>query len=277
MDITAQDINKLRQLTGSGMMDCKKALTEAEGSIEKAIELLRKKGQKIAASRADRETTEGLALVSVNDQSNYGTIITLSCETDFVAKNETFQQVAQQILSLALSKRPATIEELKKLLIHGITVEEHITTLVGKMGENITLGAYETLSGEVVVPYMHTGSKLAVLVALEGGKGEQVLAAGKDVAMQIAALHPIAVDKQGIPAATVEKELEIAREQAKQDAKNPAMLENIAQGRLSKFFKDHTLLNQPFVKDNSLTVAQYLAKVANGLTATAFKRVVVGA
>ncbi len=276
MAITAQDINKLRQLTGSGMMDCKKALTEAEGSIDKAIELLRKKGQKIAAARADRETTEGLALVSVNDQSNYGAIITVSCETDFVAKNETFQQVAHQILSLALSKRPATIEELKKLLIDGITVEERITELVGKMGENITLGAYETLSGEVVAPYVHTGSKLAVLVALEGAKGDQVLAAGKDVAMQIAALHPIAIDKQDVPKAIVDKELEIAREQAKQDAKNPAMLENIAQGRVSKFFKDHTLLNQPFVKDNSLTIAQYLAKMAAGLTVTAFKRVVVG-
>jgi elongation factor Ts len=277
MAITAQDINKLRQLTGSGMMDCKKALTEAEGNIEQAIELLRKKGQKIAAARADRETTEGLALVEVTPESNYGAIITLSCETDFVAKNEAFQQVALQILSLALSKRPATIEELKKLHTDGLTVEERITELIGKTGENITLGAYETLRGEVVVPYLHTGSKLAVLVALQGAQGEYVLTAGKDVAMQIAALNPLAIDKQGIPAAIVEKELEIAREQAKQHAKNPAMLENIAQGRLSKFFKDHTLLNQPFVKDNSLTVAQYLTKVANGLRVTDFKRVVVGA
>lgn len=277
MAITAQDINKLRQLTGSGMMDCKKALTETNGDIEKAIELLRKKGQKIAAARADRETAEGLALVNVNDQSNYGAIITLSCETDFVAKNEIFQHLGYEILSLALSKRPTTIEELKKLLIDGIAVEEHITEIAGKVGENITLATYETLGSEVVVPYLHTGSKLAVLVALQGAKGEQVLAAGKDVAMQIAALHPIAVDKQNVSQAVVEKELEIAREQAKQDAKNPAMLENIAQGRLSKFFKDQTLLNQPFVKDNSLTVAQYLAKVANGLTVSAFKRIVVGA
>lgn len=276
MAITTQDINKLRQLTGSGMMDCKKALTEADGSIEKAIELLRKKGQKIAAARANRETTEGLALVDVNDQSNYGAIITLTCETDFVAKNETFKQVAHQILSLALSKRPATITELKTLPIDGITVEERITELIGKMGENITLGAYEDLSGEVVVPYLHTGSKLAVLVALQGARGEQVLEAGKDIAMQIAALHPIAIDKQEVPTHIVDKELEIAREQAKQDAKNPAMVENIAQGRLSKFFKDHTLLNQPFVKDNSLTVAQYLVKVASGLTVAAFKRVLVG-
>jgi len=277
MAITAQDINNLRQLTGAGMMDCKKALTESQGDMDKAVEWLRKKGQKIAAARAGKDTTEGVALAEVNKAANYGAIITLSCETDFVAKNETFRNIAQDILTAALDQRPTDLEALKQLHIHGITIQERITELVGKMGENITLTAYETLSNEVVVSYLHTGNKLAVLVGLEGAQGEQVITAGKDVAMQIAALNPIAVDKDGISPAVVEQELSIAREQSSREAKNPAMLENIAQGRLNKFFKEHTLANQPFVKDNSLTVAQYVAKVAPGLQVKAFKRVLVGA
>lgn len=277
MSITAQDINKLRQLTGAGMMDCKKALTEAEGNIEKAIELLRKKGQKIAAARAGRDTTEGLTLAGVNKETSYGVIIALSCETDFVAKNDTFRQIAEQILAAALTKRPANIEALRQLDLNGRPVQDHITELVGKMGENINLSAYETLTSEVVVPYLHTGNKLGVLVGLEGAKGDSILVAGKDVAMQIAALNPIAIDKNDVPAAIVEQELSIAREQSSREAKNPAMLENIAQGRLNKFFKESTLVNQPFVKDNSLTVGQYLNKVAAGLKVVAFKRVLVGA
>jgi len=277
MSITAHDINKLRQLTGAGMMDCKKALTEAQGDIDKAIELLRKKGQKIAAARAGKDTTEGFTLAGVNETSDYGVIIALSCETDFVAKNDLFQQIAQQVLSLALSQRPSTVEGLKQLEIDGLTVQERITELVGKMGENITLSAYETLSSEVVVPYLHTGNKLAVLIALQGAKGEEVVSAGKDVAMQIAALNPIAIDKDGVSSSVVEQELSIAREQAIREGKPEAMLENIAQGRLNKFFKDNTLINQPFVKDNALTVAQYLSKVAAGLTVKDFKRVLVGA
>jgi len=277
MSITAHDINKLRQLTGAGMMDCKKALTEAQGDIDKAIELLRKKGQKIAAARAGKDTTEGFILAGVNETSDYGVIIALSCETDFVAKNDLFQQIAQQVLSLALSQRPSTVEDLKQLEIDGLTVQERITELVGKMGENITLSAYETLSSEVVVPYLHTGNKLAVLIALQGAKGEEVVSAGKDVAMQIAALNPIAIDKDGVSSSVVDQELSIAREQAIREGKPEAMLENIAQGRLNKFFKDNTLINQPFVKDNALTVAQYLSKVAAGLTVKDFKRILVGA
>ncbi|MHB9147263.1 MAG: translation elongation factor Ts [Candidatus Amoebophilus sp.] len=277
MAITAQDINKLRQLTGAGMMDCKKALTEAQGDIEKAIELLRKKGQKIAAARAERDTTEGFALADVNASADHGAIVALGCETDFVAKNDLFQQIAQQILSLALAQQPATIEELKQLEIDGLTVQERITELVGKMGENITLSAYETLSAEVVVPYIHTGNKLVVLVALQGAKGEDVVVAGKDVAMQIAALNPIAIDKDGVSTSVIEQELAIAREQAIREGKPESMLENIAQGRLNKFFKENTLANQPFVKDNTLTVAQYLTKVAAGLVVKDFKRVLVGA
>jgi len=276
MAITAQDINKLRQLTGVGMMDCKKALTEAGGDFDKAIELLRKKGQKVAAARAGRATTEGLVLAQVNEASNYGVVIALSCETDFVAKNEAFQQLAQHMMEAALVHQPADLEALTKLAVAGLTIQAQITELIGKMGENIALSAYETLSSAVVVPYIHTGSKLGVLVGLQGGTGEKVIEAGKDVAMQIAAMNPRAVDKDGVDATVVEQELAIAREQASNEGKRPAMLEKIAQGRLNKFFKDNTLLSQPFVKDNALTVAQYLAKVAPSLTVADFKRVSVG-
>lgn len=274
--ITTKDIQQLRQLTGSGMMDCKKALVEAEGDVEKAIELLRKKGQKIAASRVDRVTSEGVALVGVNDASTHGVIITLSCETDFVAKNEEFLQLAQQIFNLALTQRPADIEALKKLSINEMTIQESITDLVSKVGENITLCAYHTVSGEVVVPYLHTGNKLAVLVTLAGATGKDVLEAGKDIAMQIAALNPIAINQQDVPKAIVEKEEEIAKEQAALEGKNAAVIENIIKSRLDKFFKDNTLLNQPFIKDNALTIGQYLNKIAPGLNVVSFQRVVVG-
>lgn len=277
MAITAQDINKLRQLTGVGMMDCKKALTEAGGDFDKAIELLRKKGQKLSAARAGRATTQGLVLAEVNETHSYGTIIALSCETDFVAKNEAFQELGQTILAAALAHQPATIETLSQLVVEGLTIQERIIELIGKMGEKIALSAYDTLSSEVVIPYLHTGSKLGVLVGLRGGLGEQVIAAGKDVAMQIAAMNPIAVGKDDVDAAVVEKELTIARELAINEGKPPAMLEKIAQASLHKFFKENTLLTQPFVKDNTLTVAQYLAQVAAGLTVTRFKRIVVGA
>ena len=273
--ITTKDIQQLRQLTGSGMMDCKKALVEAEGNIDKAIDVLRKKGQKIAASRVDRLTTEGMALVGVNDASNSGVIITLSCETDFVAKNEEFQQLAQQIFRLALSQQPADLAALKNLCINDMTVQECITELVSKVGENITLFSYDTLSGEVVVPYLHTGNKLAVLVTLEGATGNQVVEAGKDVAMQIAALNPIAIDQEHVPQSILDKETEIAKEQAARDAKSDAVIESIVKSRLNTFLKSNTLLNQPFIKDNSLTVGQYINKVSGVLKVVAFKRVVV--
>lgn len=276
MAITAQDINKLRQLTGVGMMDCKKALTEAEGDFDKAIELLRKKGQKIAAARAANTTMEGIVLADVNFQHNKGIIIVLSCETDFVAKNDTFQQLAQDILAIALIQTPANINTLNNLKKGDKTIQEHITELMGKMGEKIMLSAYETLESEVVVPYTHTGKKLGVLVGLQGASGEQVIAAGKDVAMQIAAMSPIAVNKDKIDPTIIQKELDIAREQASNEGKPTAMLENIAQGRLQKFFKENTLLEQPFVKNNALSVAEYLKQIVNGLTVSDFKRVSVG-
>ncbi len=269
--ITAQDINKLRQQTGAGMMDCKKALTEAQGDFDQAIDILRKKGQKISAARADRTTTEGAVFAKTNAEGNYGILIGLSCETDFVAKNQAFQELGATILDAAFAHQPSTSDALLALSLEGHTIEEKITDLVGKIGEKVTLSVYATLSSETVVPYIHMG-KLGVLVGLQGAQGPEVIEAGKNVAMQIAAMNPLALDKDGVDSKLAEKELVIAKEQARNEGKPEAMLEKIAQGRLEKFFKENTLLHQPFVKDNSLTIAQYVAQVAPQLAITAFER-----
>ena len=257
-------------------MDCKKALTEAGGDFDKAIEILRKKGQKVSAERADKATTEGIVLTKANDAHDYGVIVALSCETDFVAKNEAFQQLGQTILETAFTHKPTTLENLLALAVEDdCTIQEKITELVGKIGEKVTISAYTTLNSEVVVPYIHMGSKLGVLVGLQGSHGAQVIAAGKDVAMQIAAMSPLAVDNDGIDAAISDQELAIAKEQARNEGNPEIMLDKIAQGRLNKFLKENTLLNQPFVKNNGLTIAQYLASVAPNLTVVAFERVYI--
>ena len=276
MAITAQEVNKLRQMTGAGMMDCKKALTEANGDFEGAIDILRKKGQKVSASRSDRETSEGSVFVETNADATEGTLVALGCETDFVGKNEEFQTLGNDILRAAVEKKPAGIEELKSIkLASGRTVEESLVDLIGKIGEKIEILAYERISGEKVVPYIHANNKLGVMVALAKVGGDYEVA-GKDVAMQIAAMRPIAVDKSGVDTETIEREMEIGREQARAEGKPEAMLDKIAQGKLNKFYKENTLLEQPFVKDNSLSVAQYLDTVNKGMTATKFTRVQIG-
>ncbi|MFW5762180.1 MAG: translation elongation factor Ts [Cyclobacteriaceae bacterium] len=277
MAISAQDVNKLRKMTGAGMMDCKKALTEADGDFDKAVEILRKKGQKVSASRSDRETNEGTVFVKTNADNTVGMIITLECETDFVAKNEEFQRAGEKILAIAFEKKPADVEALKKEKFDDITVGEKITELVGKIGEKIDIGAYEILKGDQVVPYVHAGSRLGVLVALKNTDGKDVSEAGRDVAMQIAAMNPVAVDKDGVDQSVIDREIEIGKEQARAEGKPEAMLEKIATGKLNKFFKDNTLLNQAFVKDNSLTIEAYLKSVAPHLTVSDFKRVSVTA
>ena len=214
MAITAKDVNKLRQMTGAGMMDCKKALTEADGDFDKAIDLLRKKGQKVSASRADRDVTEGSVFVRTNGDNTEGILIALNCETDFVGKNEEFQNLGNAILDVAFEKQPADIEALKQEKLGNLTVEEKITELVGKIGEKIEISEYVKVSGEAVVPYIHAGSKLGVLVSLKGVNGADVQEAGRDVGMQIAAMNPVAVDKDGVDSSIVEKELEIGKEQA---------------------------------------------------------------
>lgn len=276
MAITAKDVNKLRQMTGAGMMDCKKALTEADGDFDKAIEILRKKGQKVSASRADRETTEGAVFVRTNDDNTEGVMIALNCETDFVAKNEEFQQLGENIVEVAFENRPENAEALRNQKIGDLTIGEKITELVGKIGEKIEISEYVTLKGEAVVPYIHAGSKLGVLVALSGSNGSDVLEAGKNVGMQIAAMNPVAVDESGVDSDTVQKEMEIGKEQARAEGKPENIIEKIAEGKLKKFFKDNTLLHQQFVKDNSQSVAGYLDSVSKGLTVTEFKRVSIG-
>ncbi|MBL3656721.1 translation elongation factor Ts [Fulvivirga sediminis] len=276
MAITAKDVNKLRQMTGAGMMDCKKALTEADGDFDQAIDLLRKKGQKVSASRADREVTEGSVFVKTNAEGTKGILIALNCETDFVGKNEEFLNLGNAILDVAFDKAPANVEALKAEKIGDVTVEEKITELVGKIGEKIEISEYIIVDGEAVVPYIHAGSKLGVLVSLKGVNGADVQEAGKDVGMQIAAMNPVAVDKEGVDASTVEKELEIGKEQARAEGKPEAIIEKIAAGKLERFYKDNTLLNQQFVKDSSVTVAKYLDTVSKGLTVSEFKRVSIG-
>ncbi len=277
MNITAADVNKLRQLTGAGMMDCKKALTEANGDFEEAVVILRKKGQKVSASRADREANEGVIIALTSADKTFGLIAEVTCETDFVAKNEDFGSLAQEIASIAMGKKITDKEALLQEHIGGITIAEKLIEYTGKIGEKISLQSLATISGEGVVSYVHSNNKLGVLVALNQGVNAEVEAAGKDVAMQIAAMNPVAVDKDDVDPSVVEREIEIGKDQARQEGKPEAIVEKIALGKLNKFYQDNTLLNQAFVKDNSVNIAQMLDKVSKGLTVKAFRRVAIGA
>ena len=276
MAITAKEVNELRKMTGAGMMDCKKALIEADGDQEKAIDILRTKGQKVSASRADREASEGVVFIKTSDDAKESVLIALACETDFVAKNEEFQVVGQKIVDLAYEQNPAGIEELMELKFDNITIAEKLTELIGKIGEKLEVAYYERMNGEVIVPYIHAGSKLGVLVSLSNANGTDVVTAGKDVAMQIAAMRPVAVSKDSVDQATIEHELAIGREQALAEGKPEQIVDKIALGKLNKFFQENTLLAQKFVKDNSMTIEQYLNSVHNGLTVTEFKRIAIG-
>ena len=276
MAITAQDVNKLRTMTGAGMMDCKKALTEANGDFEKAIEILRKKGQKVSASRSDKDAKEGSVFIKTSDDNKEAVLIALNCETDFVAKNEEFQNLGQAIADVAFSKKPTNIEALLAEKLDGLTVQEKLTELVGKIGEKLEVSEFVHMKGEAVVPYIHAGSKLGVLVSLKGVNGTDVTEAGKDVGMQIAAMNPVAVDETTVDKMIIEKELEIAKAQIIAEGKPANMVEKIAEGKLKRFYKDNTLVHQTFVKDNSKTVAQYLDGVTKGLAVAEFKRVTIG-
>jgi elongation factor Ts len=275
-EITAQEVNKLRTMTGAGMMDCKKALTEAGGDFDKAIEILRKKGQKVSASRSDKEAKEGAVFVKTSPDNTVAVLVALNCETDFVAKNEAFQNLGNLIVETAFAKQPASISALMAEPAGGLTVADKITELVGKIGEKIEIKDFVIMSGEAVVPYIHAGSKLGVLVSLKGANGKNVTDAGRDVGMQIAAMNPVAVDENSVDKSVIEKELEIAKAQILAEGKPEHMVEKIAQGKLNKFFKESTLLHQAFVKDNTRTVAQYLDGVSKGLTVAAFRRVAIG-
>ena len=272
MAITASDVNKLRQQTGAGMMDCKNALVEANGDFEAAVDILRKKGQKVAAKRGENEASEGLVFAQTSADNKVGVLLTLNCETDFVAKNDTYRNFVQSLVDIAMKNLPATAEELKGLKYDDkLTVEEKITEQVGVIGEKLDLSGYAVVKGDTVVAYNHPGNQLATLVALNKG-GETVAEAGRQVAMQVAAMNPIALNKDGVDARTIEREIEVGKELAIQEGKPADMAEKIAQGRLTKFFKENTLLSQEFIRDNKVTVEQFLDSTENGLTVTEFKR-----
>ena len=270
--ISAADVNKLRQMTGAGMMDCKKALIESNGDFDAAIDNLRKKGQKISLNRADRAAQEGAVIALTSEDRKTGIVVELNCETDFVAKNDGYVSLVQSLVDLALSKLPETAEELKALAYDDrLSVEEKITEQVGVIGEKLDLSAYAVVRGENVVAYNHPGNQLATLVGLTVA-GEEVAEAGRQVAMQVAAMAPIAIDKNGVDERTIEREIEIGKELAIQEGKPADMAEKIALGRLNKFFQENTLLSQAFVRDNKLTVEQFLNSTAKGLTVSEFKR-----
>ncbi|RLD67153.1 MAG: elongation factor Ts [Bacteroidetes bacterium] len=268
--IKAADVAKLRKMTGAGMMDCKNALGETDGDFDAAIDILRKKGQKLASKRADREASEGAVLAKTSSDNTYGAIIALNCETDFVAKNIDFVKFAQNILDIAIENKPANLDELKALEINGKKIEDEIINQIGVIGEKLELSYFESVSGEFVSSYIHPGNMLSTIASFnKSGFDEQV---GKDIVMQIAAMSPVALDKDDVPEKVVAKEIEIGKDQAIQEGKPADLAEKIAKGRLNKFFKESTLLNQQFVKDNKLSIKDYLVKTDKGLTVTAFKR-----
>lgn len=272
--ITAAEVNKLRKSTGAGMMDCKKALVEADGDFDKAIEVLRKKGQKIAAKRADRESSEGAAIAKVNNDATKGAIISLNCETDFVAKNDDFIKLANDFAEIALNH--SSKEDFLAADFNGISVQEKLTEQTGVIGEKIEIGAFRTLEASFVGSYIHAGNKIAVLTGLSNSAdGAEEVA--KDVSMQAAAMNPVALNEDGVEQDTIDKEIEIAKDQLRQEGKPEEMLDNIAKGKIKRYFKDNTLVNQLFIKDNKKTVAQHVQdSLGKDVNVTAFERVALG-
>jgi elongation factor Ts len=269
MKITASEVNKLRQATGAGMMDCKKALVEAEGDFDKAVENLRKKGQKVAANRADRDSAEGAVLAKVNADNTAGVVVSVNCETDFVAKNDSYLALANKILDLAIDK--TSLEDLLAADFGGLTVAEKLTEQTGVIGEKIEIGGFKRVEAPFVGHYIHAGNKIATLVGLSAAV-DGAAEAAKNVAMQAAAMNPIALNEDGVDATVIEKEIEIAKDQLRQEGKPEAMLDNIAKGKIKRFFKDNTLVNQAFIKDAKQSVAQYVQAVDSDLTVTDFAR-----
>jgi len=271
--ITAAEVNKLRKATGAGMMDCKKALVEAEGDFDGAIELLRKKGQKVAAKRADRDSSEGAAIAQVNGENTKGVIISLNCETDFVAKNDDFIKMANDFADIALNY--STKEEFLKADYKGISVEDKLTEQTGVIGEKIEIGAFRTLEAPFVGSYIHAGNKIAVLTGLSKSV-DGAEEAAKNVSMQAAAMNPVALNEEGVDQGTIDKEIEIAKDTLREEGKPENMLDKIAQGKLQRFFKDNTLVHQAYIKDNKQSVAEYVKSVDSDLQVVGFERVALG-
>lgn len=274
-NITASEVNKLRQMTGAGMMDCKAALIETDGDFEKAIDFLRKKGQKVANKRADKEANEGIVIAAVNADHTFGVVVRISCETDFVAKNEEFTSLANKLVAGAIAGSVKEKEAALNLVIDGHSFADQLTNLIGKTGEKMELSGYEFVEAPVVSAYNHQGNRLATLLSLNM-KVEGAIEVAHEIAMQVAAMNPISVSADNVPADVIERELEIGRDQARAEGKPEAMVEKIAQGKLNKFYKESTLLQQDFIRDAKKTVAQRIAEVNSGLTATCFKRLQLG-
>ena len=270
MEISAADVMKLRKATGAGMMDCKVALADAEGDFNRAIDIIREKGKLVASKRADRSATEGVVLAKVNESKKSGALIVLNCETDFVAKNEAFVAFAKRILDAAIANNAADLDTVKALLLDGRSVESHVIEQTGIIGEKLDLPYFAKLDAETVVAYIHPGNKLSTLIGFNKAGIDAQLT--KDVAMQVAAMNPVAVDKSDVPAEVTAKELEIAKEKFRQEGKPEAMLDKISQGALEKFFKENTLLNQAFIKENKQTVRDFLKSQDKDLTVTKFFR-----
>lgn len=273
--ITAKDVNELRKITGSGMMDCKKALVEAEGNLEAAIDILRKKGEKITAKRADRDANEGAVFADSSD--TVAVLVELNSETDFVARNEDFQNLGKNAANLALTSNAADHAALMALNMEdGRSVSEHVTDAIGRIGEKIQIGSYSILTGDAVTTYIHPGARVGVSIAFEGTGGADMTVVGKDLAMQIAAMKPLGIDSDDVDQAILDKEMEIARDKAREDGKPENILDRIAEGTVKKFLKLNTLLQQDFVKDTSKTVGQYLKGAVPGAKVKAFKRLQIG-
>jgi len=269
--ITAADVNKLRKQTGAGMMDCKKALVETDGDFEKAIDYLRKKGQKIAAKRSDRDATEGVILSGVNEDNTFGAVVRINCETDFVAINADFIAFTKSVLEAGIANKAKTMDELKAIQIDGRNIEELVTDQIGKIGEKIQLGDYAALEGTFIKTYIHPGNKLATVVEMSK-KIDGIDEVSKDVAMQVAAMNPVALNKDSIPQEVIDRELEIAKDQIRQEGKPENMLEKIAMGKLNKFFKENTLMSQAFIKNSKIDVATYVKEADQDLTVSNFLR-----
>ena len=270
MSFTTADVVKLRKSTGAGMMDCKNALTEADGDFDRAVEIIRERGKLVASKRADRLATEGAVLAKVTGDKKFGALVVLNCETDFVAKNEKFVEFTTQILDAALTHKPENLEALKNIVIDGRTIGDQVVEQVGIIGEKLDLSFYGKIEAETVIPYIHPGNKLATIVGFNQTGVEHQL--GKDIAMQVAAMNPVAVDRESVQSHVVEKELEIAREKFRLEGKPEAMLDKIAQGAVQKWFQESALLEQTFVKDGKISVKQYLGQHDKSLLVTGFER-----
>ena len=277
MNITAADVNKLRQMSGAGMMDCKKALQESEGDFAKAIDYLRKKGQKVAGKRADRDANQGFVVARTDSDQSYGAVVMVNCETDFVGKTEEFIKFSNDLLDLGLANRIHNLTELMPMSLGTITVEEKLNELLGKTGEKIQIAHYEVIEAPVVFAYNHFGNRLATIIGLNRTDAKNVSEIGHELAMQVAAMSPVAVDKEDVSQEVIDREIEIGKDQARQEGKPEEMLEKIAQGKLTKFFREMTLLNQDFIKDTKKTVRQYIAENDKDLAVTGFKRLQLGA